>query len=211
MPSRHRPRRPGRRPTAALHPTRPRPGRPAPRPQRSRRPTAPKAAGLPRKFRDTPTAANVLEQCTLPGCTSAPVFKNKGTRYCCPGHRLKHWRMKQRAAKDAATRTAANDPPHLAAPSRRRRGAGGVGRRASAGAGLGAGARPPGGTARLRPPRRGRPGPASAAASGRGRRGQSRAQAARFHPDLTSSPSAPPHAALWAAQCAGYGQLERSP
>ena len=112
MPSRHRPRRPGRRPTAALHPTRPRPARTAPRPQRSRRPTAPKAAGLPRQFRDTPTAANVLEQCALPGCTSPPVFKNKGARYCCPGHRLKHWRMKQRAAKDAATRTAAaNDPP----------------------------------------------------------------------------------------------------
>ena len=104
MPSRHRPRRPDRRPTAALHPTRPRPARPAPRPRRSRRPTAAKAAGVPRQFRDTGANAHVLEQCALPGCTSPPVLKNKGAHYCCSAHRLKHWRMKKRA-EAAAQRT----------------------------------------------------------------------------------------------------------
>ena len=97
MPSRRRPLRLGRRPTAALHPTLPRPARTAPRPQRSHRPTAAKAAGLPRQFRATPEPAHVLEQCALPSCTSPPVFKNKGARYCCDLHRLQHWRMKKRA------------------------------------------------------------------------------------------------------------------
>ena len=98
MPSRRRPRRPARRPTAALHPPLPRPARTAPRPQRSYRPTAAKAAGLPRQFRATPEPAHVREQCALPGCTSPPVFKNKGACYCCDLHRLQHWRMKKRAA-----------------------------------------------------------------------------------------------------------------
>lgn len=118
MPSRHRPRRPDRRPTAALHPTRPRPARPAPRPRRSRRPTAAKAAGVPRQFRDTGANAHVLEHCALPGCTSPPVLKNKGARYCCSAHRLKHWRMKKRA-EAAAQRTMTAmpaEPPHDADP-----------------------------------------------------------------------------------------------
>ena len=127
MPSRRRPRRPGRRPTAALHPTRPRPARTAPRPQRSHRPTAAKAARLPRQLRDTPEPAHVLEQCALPGCTSPPVFKNKGARYCCDLHRLQHWRKKKRAAGPPAgspttpTRSRLTPPAWTRSTSRNRR------------------------------------------------------------------------------------------
>ena len=63
-------------------------------------PTAPPRLRLPACPASSEPHLNLptsLNQCALPSCTSPPVFKNKGARYCCDLHRLQHWRMKKRA------------------------------------------------------------------------------------------------------------------
>ena len=104
--SRPRPRRAGvlhpprPRHTGALHPVR---SRPTPKPQRFRQPKQTKYPKVPAAFRGPaprPLVEHVLEQCALPGCENPLAAQRGDARHCCPAHRLKHWRMTQRAAAD---------------------------------------------------------------------------------------------------------------
>ena len=105
MPSRRRPHRRTRRRTSVLHPVT---SRQATRSKRPRRPTAPKAVGPPPEFRDTaPPPAHVLFKCALPGCTTRPQFMRADAKYCCPAHRLKHWRQLNRENKEREARAQA--------------------------------------------------------------------------------------------------------
>ena len=98
--SRPRPRRAG-----ALHPVR---SRPTPKPQRFRQPKQTKYPKVPAAFRGPrdprPPVERVLDECALPGCKNPLAGQRGDARHCCPGHRLKHWRMTQHAAADTKSR-----------------------------------------------------------------------------------------------------------